>query len=976
MWGPTNLAHHAKVGGTKRGSDVIDRGSSTAHLKAWALATAAMGLVGHAGAVFAQTTTPVVQDEQATSVEDRSEIVVTGSRVVRNGFSAPTPVTVLSSAELEARADINIADAVNQLPQTANSVTQTSQPTAVSGGALGVNQLSLRGLGPTRTLILLDGKRVINSSITTALAAPDINHIPNGLISRVDIVTGGASAAYGSDALSGVVNFVLDRDFTGLKGELTGGVTTYGDNQSFLGALTGGLAFGPDKRGHILVSGEYVFNSGVDGNPRPWARQGGGLIVNPTRTAINGEPFYVTRTQIGVNNATPGGLITRGPLRGTLFGQGGTVGTYNFGVVAANNAQIGGDWQISRLDDGYDLVSQNERKVAFGRASYEFSEAFNLYAEYQYAKSNDTGTVNPFRRSDNVTIQRDNAFLPASVRAQMFTLGITNFVMGTTNGDIGRGEVTNIRELNRWAIGGDGKFEVAGSSWTWDAYYQQSRNVVDSALDKTAIAGPRYLASVDAVLNPATNAIVCRSTLIDPTNGCVPYNIFGTGVNTPAAIAYISTRSTRHDVMKQKVAALNFSGEPFSTWAGPVSLAFGAEHRSENVRGVVTGITFLPTTGKYDVTEGYVETVIPLARDTAWAKSLEFNGAVRLTDYSTSGRVTTWKLGGTYAPVDDIRFRATRSRDIRAPNIGELFALGQIATGANIVDPFNNNAVYTNVEVLRSGNALLKPEVADTLGLGMVLTPSFLPGFQASIDYYKIDISGAVKIPNEQIVVNLCFQDRSSPVCAFIQRAGNVATGAITRIATPPANVLSQDAEGIDFELAYRLPLGNGGALALRAYGNYVISLKNEDTTGVSQGAGVVGNFGGIISSGPFAPKFRSTVRVGYESDRFNTSVNWRFVSRNKINPIFTECRTTCPPNDVRTIDENNIASNSLFDLAASYKPFRQNDAVVFFAVDNVFNEAPPFVPGQVDIAFFTGQYTIGYDRIGRTFRAGVRFKL
>ena len=478
------------------------------------------------------------------------------------------------------------------------------------------------------------------------------------------------------------------------------------------------------------------------------------------------------------------------------------------------------------------------------------------------------------------------------------------------------------------------------------------------------------------MLNPATNAIVCRSTLIDPTNGCVPYNIFGTGVNTRAAIAYISTRSTRHDVMKQKVAALNFSGEPFSTWAGPVSLAFGAEHRSENVRGVVTGITFLPTTGKYDVTEGYVETVIPLARDTAWAKSLEFNGAVRLTDYSTSGRVTTWKLGGTYAPVDDIRFRATRSRDIRAPNIGELFALGQIATGANIVDPFNNNAVYTNVEVLRSGNALLKPEVADTLGLGIILTPSFLPGFQASIDYYKIDISGAVKIPNEQIVVNLCFQDRSSPVCAFIQRAGNVATGAITRIATPPANVLSQDAEGIDFELAYRMPLGNGGALALRAYGNYVISLKNEDTTGVSQGAGVVGNFGGIISSGPFAPKFRSTVRVGYESDRFNTSVSWRFVSRNKINPIFTECRTTCPTNDVRTIDENNIASNSLFDLAASYKPFRQNDAVVFFAVDNVFNEAPPFVPGQVDIAFFTGQYTIGYDRIGRTFRAGVRFKL
>ena len=923
---------------------------------------------------FAQSTVP---STALAATSDEGAIIVTGTRVTRSGFNAPTPVTVLSAVELQARADVNMADAVNQLPQTANSVTQTSQPTAVSGGALGVNQISLRGLGPTRTLVLLDGKRIINSSITTALAAPNINNIPNGLVSRIDIVTGGASAAYGSDALTGVVNFVLDNKFTGLKGELTGGTTTYGDNKQYFASLTGGLAFGPNSRGHIVVSGEIAFNDGIDGNPRSWAAQGGGIVVNPTRTATNGEPFYLVRTQIGVNNATPGGVITGGPLRGTLFGAGGAVSTYNFGVVTANNAQLGGDWQISRLDNGYDLVSEDRRHVVYGRASYELAEAFNVYAEYQWARSRDTGTVNPFRRSANITIQRDNAFLPASVRAQMVTQNITSFVMGSTNADIGRGEVENIRDLQRWAIGVEGKFHILGSNWTWDAYYQQSRNVVDSALYKTAINVATFNLAVDAVVGSSSGSIICRSTLTNPTNGCVPYNVFGTGVNQPGAIAALNGTSTRHDIIKQNVAALNFSGEPFSTWAGPVSLAFGIEHRSEEASGTVTGVTFLPTNGRYDVTEGYVETVVPLARDTTWAKSLELNGAARFTDYSTSGRVTTWKFGATYAPSSDIRLRATRSRDIRAPNIGELFALGQIATGANIVDPFNNNAVYTSVEVLRRGNALLKPEVADTFGFGAVLTPSFLPGLQISVDYYKIKIKNAVKIPNEQVVVNLCFLDRTSPVCAFIERAGGVATSAITRISTPPANVLLQDAEGIDAELAYRLPIANsGGALTLRAYGNYVISLKNQDITGVSQGAGVVGNFGGIINSGPSAPKFRSTVRLGYESDRWNASVSWRYVGPNVIDNSFTECAAACPTNNVRTIERNRVASNSLFDLALSYKPFERKETAVYVAVDNVFDQAPPFVPGQVDIAYFTGQYTIGYDRIGRTIRAGLRFKL
>ena len=240
-------------------------------------------------------------------------VVVTGSRVIRDGYQSPTPVTVLSADMLNAMADVNIADSINRLPQFTTSVTQTSQPAGIAGGTLGVNELNLRGLGPARTLVLLDGKRMINASINTQFAAPDINGIPNALITRVDVVTGGASAAYGSDALTGVVNFVLDHDYTGLKGKAEGGITTYGDNAAYTDSLTAGTGFGPGDRGHFLISGELSHNDGVRGANRPWNAGGGSVFTNPAYTATNGLPFYLTGTQIGVSTGTPGGLITRGP---------------------------------------------------------------------------------------------------------------------------------------------------------------------------------------------------------------------------------------------------------------------------------------------------------------------------------------------------------------------------------------------------------------------------------------------------------------------------------------------------------------------------------------------------------------------------------------------------------------------------------------------------------------------------------------
>ncbi len=253
-------------------------------------------------AAFAQTTAPAAAG--ANSVE---AVVVTGSHIVRDGYEAPTPVTVLGKDTLDAMGKINIADAVNQLPQLMSSITPAQQPTGISGGTLGVNELNLRDLGTNRTLVLQDGKRIVNSSISANFVAPDVNTVPNALVSRVDIATGGASAVYGSDALGGVVNFVIDHNFTGIKGSLEGGETTYGDNGQYEASLTAGTAFGSGSRGHIEVSAEIAHNDGVPHTNRPWNAIPTSVITNPNFTSTNGQPFYLVALRVGLSTGTPGG---------------------------------------------------------------------------------------------------------------------------------------------------------------------------------------------------------------------------------------------------------------------------------------------------------------------------------------------------------------------------------------------------------------------------------------------------------------------------------------------------------------------------------------------------------------------------------------------------------------------------------------------------------------------------------------------
>ncbi|HMF62259.1 MAG TPA: TonB-dependent receptor plug domain-containing protein, partial [Vicinamibacterales bacterium] len=439
--------------------------------KAWARSTVSVTAL----ATVAVTSAHAQDSESATL----SEVIVTGSRITRDGYEAPTPVSVLGADELNALNTVNVADAVNILPAFSNSVSPRSANGNLSTGATGVSQLNLRGMGTNRTLVLLDGHRYINAALTSGNSAPDINSFPNALIEHVDVVTGGASAAYGSDALSGVVNFVIDHDFTGLKGEVQTGMTKYEDDKSISAQLTFGTPFA-DGRGHLLLSGEHTHSDGIDGTEgRPWARLPAAVIVNPAYGTGAGKstsvPRYVVRRDVGLVAGTPGGIITSGALRGTYFGQDGAVlSGYDFGTNVGNNYQEGGDWEYSRIENGIDIAGSVDRNVGYLRTSYELTDNVSAYVEGQYSETRTTNIANPNRRLGNNNMSIDNAFLPESLRQQLVAAGQTTFMMGSTNADMGRFYGDYHRSLYRVAGGLDGTFDALGTDWKWDTYVQHS----------------------------------------------------------------------------------------------------------------------------------------------------------------------------------------------------------------------------------------------------------------------------------------------------------------------------------------------------------------------------------------------------------------------------------------------------------------------------------------------------------------------
>lgn len=897
-------------------------------------------------------------------------VEITASRIVRNGFQAPTPTTVLGADEIQRAAAINIADQLNLLPQFAGSATPSSNTASIGGGTSGINALNLRGLGTQRTLILLDGHRLPASDAYNG--SIDINNIPDALVKRVDIVTGGASAKWGSDAVAGVVNFVLDKDFTGLKGEAEGGVSTYGDDPGFRLSLTAGSAFAQGQ-GHFVLSAEDTYSAGITGLPRPWYR-GTKTLLNPAYTPANGQPQYIVRDGAGYSTLAPGGIVQSGPLAGVYFGPNGTPAQLNYGSIVSNPFMVGGDSRYTDFGNGpQDLEPRLERQSVFAHVSYEVSDALSLYGEFSYNRAQSAIRSSPLFLLTGVSIAQDNAFLPPSVAASMAKLGLSSINIGTWNSDFGGIPVDTDRQLLRYLLGAAGKIHALGSDWTWEASANVNQSEYLNSVNSPIIAN--YQNAIDAVYGPK-GSIVCRSTLTSPSNGCVPLNILGTGVASPAALSYVNGYDDVDATLTQDVASANLRGEPLSTWAGPLSLAAGIEYRRESIDSTSDPLgpqnayyfgNYKPIQGAFDVTEGFVEAVTPLIKDASWGKSLDLDTAVRATRYSSSGYVTTWNIGATYAPVEDIKLRATDSQDIRAGNLNELYQPGVVAFGG-VVDPLNKNQTYS-VNQITTGNPSVRPEQAHDLDLGVVLQPRFLSHWSASVDYWDIRVDNAISSYSAQTIVSECYSGVSS-LCPYITRNS---AGMITQIIMKPINLAWQVVRGVDLEVDYRTALDSragGGALALRALATrYLEDLSNSGTGPSVSSLDMITPFGG-------QPTWRYLLEAVYDNGPLTLSVTGTGLSGGVANPTWIECSSSCPASTALnpTIDDNHVDGAFYVNAYLSYKVSRSLEA--FLAVDDVANAAPPRVPPLPSFGSAqTGVNTLYYDVVGRMFRTGVRFE-
>jgi outer membrane receptor protein involved in Fe transport len=475
----------------------------------------------------------------------------------------------------------------------------------------------------------------------------------------------------------------------------------------------------------------------------------------------------------------------------------------------------------------------------------------------------------------------------------------------------------------------------------------------------------------------------------------VPYNPFGIGVNSRAAVDYLQGRyGWAVNRLNQKVAAVSIDGEPFSTWAGPVSIATGVEHREEKMRQITDPeeqanpqIWFQaagqPYTGKFTVTEGFVETVVPLAKDASWAREFDLNGAARFTGYSTFGYTTTWKVGATWQVIDDIRFRATRSRNIREPTLVDLYQAGSTAQSST-TDPLTGQAV--NSVTTTKGNPNLKPESSDDTGVGVVLTPTFFPGFSASFDYYAIDISNAVNsgLSLSQLIT-LCAGGNQT-ACGTFTRSGSGASALITSV-SQPLNFATENEKGFDIEASYALPLSDivdswNGKLNFRLLTTHYISYKVF--SGVPGDAAIeyAGVNTGKQNGGLGVPSWRYQGTISYTNDPLTVGLTLRGLSGGVVNPTYIECSSGCPVStgQHQTVSVNHMDGAFYTDVNLAYQLHIGETATteLFFNVQNLFDRDPalmPIGPGGSNYDFYpanSGQYDI----MGRIFRAGVRFKM
>ncbi|MDT8397956.1 MAG: TonB-dependent receptor [Pseudomonadales bacterium] len=990
-------------------------------------------LVSALAAAIAASTGAVHAQEAASGPLE--EIAVTGSRIRAPGLTAPTPVTSVGAAELGNMAPGNLIESISQLPQFFNNTTQNNPGNFFqSSGSGGLN---IRGMGVNRTLVLLDGRR---STPTNRVGVSDINIFPEALVERLEVVTGGASASYGTDAVAGVANFILNKDFDGVDTHVQGGSTTRGDNENWEASF----AFGTDvtDRLHMLFSTEFFQQNRVfTFDDRNWF-QSFGTVTNPQFLATGQGPRDLILPNVVSSRTTLGGVIDApgSAINRLQFNSDGTLTPFVNSDVAAVNT---GTFSQSITNGGSGTLNSNlrptlapeaERGNAFTYWDYDVSDNLNVYVQGLWGKNQSTSTNlgGVFQGANRLVIFKENAFLPESVRQTMEAEGRDSFTFNRIGGpdDLAATAFTKT-ESNTFSgtVGFDLTIDQAGffQDWQVHSYYQAGRNK-QRGRQQGGIRLDRLSAASDAVSDPATGSIVCRAALIDPENfgNCVPINLFGAGNASQEALDYVIDfepgqtittplffsdtgfdlgRELTYETQEAKLIKTNTTehlfelsadGQVYEGWgAGPISLATGVSWRREqlttivldptnpsadpsnrpvsnpSVRPAIVGSAALLRSavmfsnvpnlkGSFEVKEAFGELLVPVLSDAPFVQQLNLSLAGRFADYTGSGTIWAWKFGGDWQINDELRLRTTGSHDVRAATLAER--LDSLGSSGSFTDPEFNNSQF-DATVIIGGNANVAPEEADTVTVGAVYQPAWLSGFSATVDYYRIHISGAIGQLGQQRIVDDCFAGAQN-LCDLIDR--DPVTNRVQLIRNVFLNIAETQAEGIDLEFNYNasLDLFGGGAESLnwRFLGTWL----NENSI-TNPGAPKVEQAGetGVLS----LPEFKFTTNITYNNGPVSVFLQERWIDQGLLDGDETTGVE---------IDNNRVRGAFYTDLRASYTSETSSGGSweVYGTVTNLLDENPPVTAGFSGFTASSIQTNQGlFDVLGRRFVAGVRLR-
>jgi iron complex outermembrane recepter protein len=966
-------------------------------LKSAMLASAVAATCGTGSAQAQQA--PASAAETGTTTE-LAEVVVTGSRIKQPALEAVSPVTIVSTAEIQQAGTPRIEDILNALPQVV-----ADMGSALSNGATGAATVSLRGLGCQRTLVLVDGRRLMPGDPTqNGTSCADLNQVPTDLIERVDILTGGASAVYGADAVAGVVNFVMNDHFEGVRLDVGDGF--YNHSQHNGGAVEDLQAAGFTVPTGSTTDGQTADFTAIIGSNFDDGK--GNAVVylgyRHTDPILQGSRDFAACSLTSSGPARVcGGSGTTYPTRFSLPG-----GSYSVGaggsLVPTSSLPAGGLYNYAALNY---FQREDDRYTGGAFAHYDVNDHARVYMEFQFMDDRTFAQIAPSGAFTGAGLATTNGIPNGAWQINCnnpYLSGAEYTAFGCTS----PGSFVDVTFGRRNVEGGDRTDDLGHDSfrqvlgvkgdlndtWSYDTYFQNGITRYSEEYEND-VSKLHMANALQAVTNSA-GQVVCLANLTgNNAPGCVPWNIYQLGGVTPAAEAYISVPGAEKGYTQEEVWEGDLTGDlgkmglKLPTANGGLGISVGADWRQETAQLLPDyefisndlagqGSPTLPTYGNFHVWDLYTEERLPLMEDQPFAKSLDLEAGYRYSDYSLSfGSTNTWKIGLQWAPTQDVRLRTIYNVAVRAPNIQELYLQERVeldgtsdpcaspvgtaptasaaacansgVTAAEYGHIVNNPANQYNG--LEGGNQTLKPETARTTTVGLVITPEILPAFNATIDYYDIKITDVIGTYGANLILSNCLNSANPLFCSLVHRAPNTGTassgslwlGTEGYIIDGTQNLGELQQEGVDVELNYRLDAGVVGKFDFNLNGNY--DLHTRTTPYVGSGtydcAGYYGPSCG--ADGGVYPHIKSILRVNWTTPLpgLDAWMRWRFIGPVKVQNLSQNPLLAGPVDPIEGIG-NQVPGFNYIDLGITYQVAKQVTARL--GVNNLTDKDPPII--------------------------------